>query len=343
MNDINERLEEYIDGLLNEEQCAEVEAALARDESLREEMARVRKFTSLLHKVGDPMQPPEQAVKRIVAAAEWAERRRRLMWQVTALAAAVLVAVTLGLMLQSETPPSPNEFAVAPPAKNVIGRVKSDWIAFGHRLGEIAAARRDGRVPRQGLAGFEIPPAKASGIVFKSALGALGIRASEDVENRAAQLVADHDEEALKLGNGIQDECVRSEAALTLYRKLRLIGGREMAEAYYDVFRPGIADPRTAVRVGAQQLESSIAAELGVDAAKRYVSAYADAVKQMERRYGSERVAVVLGRLAPDHARDRRRDATQDGVLADAVLSIRARLYRAACDIGAQRVYVVAP
>ena len=49
---------------------------------------------------------------------------------------------------------------------------------------------------------------------------------------------------------------------------------------------------------------------------------------------------MVLNRIAPRDRRFLRRDAAQDGIAPDAVLAIRAQLYRAAEEAGADRLYV---
>jgi hypothetical protein len=76
------------------------------------------------------------------------------------------------------------------------------------------------------------------------------------------------------------------------------------------------------------------------EAAERYAQAYESATRLLERRYGTDKVAFVLGRLAPEDRRLVHRDATQDGVGPDAVLTIRAHMYRTACDAGVDRLYV---
>ena len=65
MSDPREKLEEYVDGLLDEEQCREVEAVLARDPALRGELENVRRFGELLEQVHD-VRAEERAVQRIL-------------------------------------------------------------------------------------------------------------------------------------------------------------------------------------------------------------------------------------------------------------------------------------
>ena len=102
MNDPNEHLEEYVDGLLSEEQCLQMEAALARDEALREQMAKVRRFDRMLGNLHDGA-AEHNAVRRIVSAAAQAGRwQRRRMWLVRAPIAAALLAP--GLAAQVDPP-----------------------------------------------------------------------------------------------------------------------------------------------------------------------------------------------------------------------------------------------
>jgi hypothetical protein len=79
---------------------------------------------------------------------------------------------------------------------------------------------------------------------------------------------------------------------------------------------------------------------LGPQAGERYRRDYADALSLLRRRYGPAKLDLVLERLAPGDRRFLFRDAAQDGVGRDAVLAIRARLYRAALEAGADRLYV---
>ena len=97
------RLEEYLDGLLSEKECLDLEAALARDESLREELARVRKFDVLLAGLHDST-AEERSIRRIVSAAERIDRRRSVWFRMTALAAAVLVGIGVGWMAHPTEP-----------------------------------------------------------------------------------------------------------------------------------------------------------------------------------------------------------------------------------------------
>lgn len=321
MSDPRELLEEYLDGLLPEEECLKVEAALARDPALREEMDRVRRFDRLMRGLADPA-AESAAVARIVAAAERMERRRTLWLRIVPLAAAASLLVAVALAIAALRPPPPVS----------VAQLTADWVVYGKRLGLLALERRAGKVPRIGLEDLEVPPARASGIVFSAALGVLGEPLDPEAEDRVARLVSDHAEAMRRVGEGVEAECRRSEASLSLYRDLRSLAGARVADAWYDVFRPGLADLPTARRVPADALDRV--------AAEAYVRAYQDALGDLERRYGGEKVATVLDHLAPADARDFRRDASQEGVGRDAVLAIRARMYQTALEQGADRLYV---
>ncbi len=327
------RLEEYLDGLLSEKECVEMEAALARDESLREELIRVRKFDTLLAGLHDSS-AEERSIRRIVSAAERIERRRSFGFRVTALAAALLVGVGVGWMMRPADP-GPDSRPVNVPD----GIVLAEWQAFGQRLGEIAAERRSGRVPRLGLSGYMEPPATASGMVFKAALEALDVETTPLRADEAAELVQKHFVAMRGRGRGIEDECWRAAAALRLYRKLRVTAGGDVANAFYDVFQPGVADPETSARV---RDTSALGRYVAAQTQKRYASAYEDAVDHLIRRYGADNVALVLDTLAPGDQRRLRHDATREGIVPDAVLSIRAYMYKTACDVGVERLYVAA-
>ncbi len=325
------RLEEYLDGLLSEKECLDMEAALARDEALREELARVRKFDTLLAGLHDPS-AEERSVRRIVTAAERIDRRRSVWRRVTALAAAVLVGVGVGWMMRPAEPDS-----VTPPVSGPSSIIVAEWKAFGHRLGEIADERRSGRVPRLGLSGYLEPPATAADIVFKSALDALEVETTPRRADEAAKLVKNHFVAMRGTGRSIEDECRRSKAELRLYRKLSVAAGRDVANAFYDVFQPGVADPETSARV---RDTSSLGRYVAAQTQERYASAYEDAVDHLSRRYGADNVALVLDTLAPGDQRRLRHDATREGIVPDAVLSIRAYMYKTACDVGVKRLYV---
>jgi len=326
MSEYVERLEEYADGLLPEEECLAVERALARDAGLREELGRVRRFSALLEGVRtDPRE--ERAIARILAAARRPERasgRRRLFAAAAALAAAAFFLGRAG----RPAPPPPHDSS-----SEVARAVAGEWVVFGKRLGAIAAERRAGGVPRTGLGGLETPPAKAAGVVFSAALGVLGVPVDPAREAKLHELVVAHFETLLALPAGVARECARAESALQLYRRLRLVADREVADAFYDLFRPGLGDPLTARRV----LDPAALPPL---AGAAYVQAHGDAVARLERRYGREKVAFVLDSLAPVDPREFLRDATERGIGRDAVLAMKAELYRAAVEAGADRLFV---
>jgi hypothetical protein len=215
--------------------------------------------------------------------------------------------------------------------------VASEALAFGRRLGAIAAARREGRVPRAGADEVDVPPAAAFGIVFEGALGELGVQADAGAVRAAKDAVARHFLEARALGDGVEGQYRRAEASLALFRHLRSVAGTDVADAYYDVFRPGLADLATARRVPPGALAAALGGE---EAHGRYVREYGSAVALLERRYGKPKVRLVLERLAPDDGRERWRDAAQDGVGRDAVLTMRAHLYRAAAQAGSDLLYI---
>lgn len=322
MSEPKERLEEYVDGLLTESECLELEAALARDPALRREMAEVRRFDALLRELHDPA-AEERAVRRVLAAAGRHGPGRNLL--AGSLAAAALLLAT-ALLLR----PAPAD----PPATG-LDRIEQDWVLYGRRLGAIALERREGRVPRTGLSDLETPPAKAAGVVFSAALGVLGVGCSREEEERVRALVAGYAEKSRLSGEGVGGEAARSALALETFRELRRVSGPETADAFYDVFRPGAADLRNSRRVHPDAL-SGVAAE-------SYVNEYRDAVAELSRRYGAEGLGRVLGGLAPADARRFRRDPTEDGAARDAVLAIKERLYRAAAAAGADRLYVAIP
>jgi len=134
------------------------------------------------------------------------------------------------------------------------------------------------------------------------------------------------------LPEGVAGEAERAEASLAFYRRLKREYGNGIADAYYDLFRPGLADLDTARRVPPGMM-STIAGE-------KYIRRYEEALVRLGRRYGREKIEVVLNRLAPDDRRAYFRDASQDGIGRDAVLSIRAAVYRAAAESGAGALYI---
>ena len=68
--------------------------------------------------------------------------------------------------------------------------------------------------------------------------------------------------------------------------------------------------------------------------------AYRRAVEDLQRRFGEPSVAVMLDQLAPDDSRTLSYDPTHEGVRREAVLAIRAELYEAAREAGADKLYV---
>jgi anti-sigma factor RsiW len=315
--DWNDRLDEYIDGLLPPDEAREVEEALARDPVLREELDRVRRFAGFL----EEQTPDAHAVASILGRIR-AKRRRRL------LVVAVPLAAALALWLLWPPSPPPN------PSQQVMAEIEAQWLAFGDRLGEIAVERRDGRVPRTGVGHLEVPPALAYGIVFKGALARLGVALDPAREGRVLDLVRRHHEAMRRRGHGLDAECERAEASLALYRKLSETGGEAVAEAYYDVFRPGRPDPELEERVRPDNLQFVVADH------ERYREAYRRAVEELERQFGGPNVSLVLGQLAPGDLRALWYDPALEGVGREAVLAIRAHLYEAARAAGADKLYV---
>src|SRR5262245_38792742 len=124
MKDWNDRLDEYIDGLLPPDEAREIEEALAKDPLLREELERVRRFAGFLEE-----QTPDAHVVVSVLGRLRARRRRRL------LLIAVPIAAALALLLLWPPKPPPN------PSQAVLAEVEAQWLAFGSRLGDIAAER----------------------------------------------------------------------------------------------------------------------------------------------------------------------------------------------------------
>ncbi len=340
MNDPKEHLEEYTDGLLSEEQCLQMEAVLARDEALREEMAKVRHFDRMLNNLHDRA-AEENAVRRIVSAASQAERwQRRRMWFVRApIAAALLIAVGLaGYMLAPKAEPTGKPVVQGSPMWKTI---EAEWEKYGRRAAQLAAVRREGRVPRLGLSGLEQPPATAQGIVFLAAFDELQApELDADTRERVQYLVREHFEDLKHAGNGLEGEAHRASATLQLYRKLRRIGGTATAEAFYDVYRVGLPTLGTVQPVPEGALVQVVGERLDAEVADRYLRTYEQTLRRLEGRYGAEQLGVVLNRIAPRDRRFLLWDATQDGIAADAVLAIRAQLYRAAEEAGADRLYV---
>lgn len=317
-DDWSERLDEYLDGLLPPEEARRVEEALARDPLLRAELESVRRFAGLLEE-----QTPDGHAVFSVLSRMGARKRRRLI-----LVLAPLAAAAAALALWLVRPPDPPDF---PRGMRQIAR---EWLAFGERLGDIAAERREGRVPRTGIGSLEIPPASAYGIVFKGALARLGVEIDGDVEERVLDLVRRHHEAMRRRGGGLPGECERAGASLGLYRDLLRTAGRDVADAYYDVFRPGLSDLETIERVRPDSLQFVVADH------ERYREAYRRAVEDLRSRFGDPSVAVVLEQLAPKDLHALWYDATLEGVGREAVLAIRAGLCEAALAAGADKLYV---
>jgi len=316
--DWTDRLDEYLDGLLPPEEARQLEEALARDPALRAELESVRRFAGLLEE-----QSPDGHVVFSVLSRMRARKRRRWLLVVAPLAAA---AAALALWLGR--PPDPPKLPYG------MEEIAQEWLAFGRRLGDIAAERREGRVPRTGVGGLEIPPASAYGIVFEGALERLSVPLDPDVEPQVLDLVRRHHEALRRRSTGLSAECERAEASLERYRELVRIAGRDVADAYYDVFRPGVADPETTERVRIGSLDFLVADH------ERYREAYRRAVQDLTRQFGAPSVDIVLEQLAPRDVRALWYDATLEGVGREAVLAIRAQLYEAALSAGADKLYV---
>ena len=316
-----ERIEEYLDGLLSDDERSAFEAELARDPVLREELDRVRRFGSLLD--GLPRERAE--VERILGAMARRRRRGRAMWA-AALAAAVLCFVALRA----------DRVADPDPMHRII---EEQALAFGRRLGAMAAERRAGRVPRIGLGGLEVPPSAAWGLVFHSALDEMGVPPPPEAEAAVKELARRHFMKVQRLGGDLEGQWRRAEMALEFYRRLRDVAGGDVADAYYDVFRPGLADPATAVRAAAGSLPD-VVRRVAPRSADDYLAAYDRAVALLASRYGEPQLEAALAGLAPVDRRAFGRDATEDGVGRDANLTIRALLYRLAVEAALDVVLV---
>jgi hypothetical protein len=317
MTDPRERIDEYLDGLLDGRERGAFEDALRADPALREEVERARHFERLLVSAHDG-RAEERGIQRVLQSVH----RRKPRGIVFRIGATVAAAAALLLWAYLNAPKSHEE--------EVESTLIAEAEAYGTRLGEIAAERRAGRVPRKGLSGLAVPSDAAAGVVFAAALRTLGVETGE--LERVQRLVRDHFV-SLPGGEDLEAERARAEASLTLFRQLRLEADREVADAYYDVFRPGLADLRTARRIdpGAIVL---------VENGERYEESYFEALHRLERRYGRRKLDTVLAHLAPTDRRAYYRDASQDGVGRDAVLAIRAELYEAAHNAGVDHLYV---
>ena len=324
MNDPANRLEEYLDGLLPDQERSRVEEALARDPEMRAELERARDFEAMLGSLRD-VAAEERAVQRILTAVEQPGGRKLRIAVVVAAAAVVLVAVLLSTRGTDETPDGT-------PDQADYDALRADWVEFGQRLGEIAAERRTGRVPRKGVGDMEIPPALGYGVVFVGALDALHVELDPGRVALARDMVKRHFVELRRLGRDAKGEYERAERSLDLYRDLRSMGGSALANAYYDVFRPALATPRS---VG------PITEVLKADRKARYVKEYDEAYGRLRSRYGDRALGVAIRRLEGADRRFLHRDATQDGVGPDAVLAIRSHLYRVAARRGLTKLYLV--
>lgn len=332
MIDPREHLEEYVDGLLDASEQRVVETALAQDADLRAELERVRRFGVMLEEL------PAHAATQFLGASGLlgatgtpskgatsnSHRSQNLFFPLFAAAAAAALMLWI-------TGPAPREDQRD---EGVVAEIQADWATFGQRLARIAQERRDGHLPRLGLGDLEVPPAKAFGIVYAAGLDELGVNLQSGMRARARDLVQAHFVALRNLPAGVEGEYRRSKGSLRLYRSLRNEAGRDAADAYYDLFRPGLVNRETVVRLEAGSLERVLRNRA------EYVAAYDVALRQMTRRYGAEMVAVVMDRLAPADSRDDRWDASQDGANPDAVLSIRTELYRVALENGSDRLYV---
>jgi len=319
MNDMNDRLDEYLDGLLPPEEARKVEAALAADPLLREELERVRRVAGLM----EAQTPDAHAVVSVMNRL----RARRRKWFILL---APLAAAAAAIALWVAWPPSPPDTH----QDRVMAEIEGQWLAFGGRLGEIAAERREGSVPRTGVGGLEVPPAAAYGIVFKGALTKLGVRLDPAAEGTVLSLVRRHHEAMRRRGHDLEAECDRAEASLALYRELARVGGAAVADAYYDVFRPGLTDLETTERVRPDSLQFVVADH------ERYREACRRAVESLQLRFGESSVTLVIEQLVPNDSRALWYDAALEGVGREAVLAIRAQLYEAARDAGADKLYV---
>ena len=322
MTDPRRQLEEYHDGMLSDQDRSRVEEALARDPDLRAELERARGFEALLDNLRD-VRAEERAVQRILIAVQQRRGRMVRIGVVAAAAAALLAAV---LFLGGGEEQADDEHRAD------FDALRAQWVAFGHRLGEIAAERRTGRVPRKGVGDMEIPPALGYGEVFQGALDALQVELDPERMALAKGMVKRHFVGLRRLGRDAAGEYERAARSLELYRDLRSMGGRALADGYYDVFRPALATPRS---VG------PITEVLKADRKLRYLQEYDAAYGQLRRRYGDRALAVAIRRMEGADKRFLRRDATQDGIGPDAVLAIRSRLYRVAARTGSTKLYLL--
>jgi len=321
----DEELEQYIDGLLDESAQREMQERLRDDPDLRGELDRVERFERMLD-----LQGQERVVQQILSRVEGERRSAGTLLRVLVAITTAAAAVAIWIAVRPQ-PPSHED--------TTLHAMQTEWIGFGRRLGRIALERREGRVPRVGVGDLSVPPDIAAGVVFGAALDEMGVGAGGRDLDLAKDLVRAHFI-SMPRGVGVDAEYRRAQAALDLYRELRQMAGQPVADAYYDVFRPGLAALRTARRVPPGTLAVVVATKVSAEAGLRYERDYRDAVALLDRRYGASNVALVLSRLAPDDRRYVFRDAAQDGVSRDAVLAIRARFYKAALTAGVDKLYV---
>ena len=319
-----EYLEEYLDGLLEESERKELEEQLRSDPELRAELERVERFERMLD-----VHAHEAAVQEIQQRMDAERRSSGTLFRLFVATAAAAAALVLWVSLRPQ--------ATDPHTRETFAELRTEWVTFGSRLGRMANERRAGRVPRTGLGDLDVPPDRAAGVVFGAALQELGVRT--DALEHAKDLVRAHFI-SMPREEDVDAEYRRTQAALDLYRELRQSAGAAVADAYYDVFRPGIAALRSARRVPPGTLFVVVGTQVSASASVLYQRAYRDAVALLSRRYGDRNVALVLGRLAPDDRRYVYRDAAQDGISRDAVLAIRARFYQAALSAGVDKLYV---
>ncbi len=329
--DPRDLLEEYVDGLLSDDDRARVAAALAADSALRAEFESVKRFSGLVAEL--PADPSEEAaVNRIMSLAREDARRRGRLLRIVAGVAAAAALVMLGVWLgRREVEPLP---------RNELADVVADNAReFGRRLGTITRTRREGRVPRLGTGDLEVPPAAAMGIVFEEALGVLGARPPIDKRSLVRTVVREHYQHTIRLAPDLAGESRRAEASLHLFRRLQEIAGIEVADAWYDVFRPGLAHLETVRRLRAGTM-AMVLRETAPEHAEEYVQRYERALARLQGRYGQPRLAAVLQQLAPRDRREVWTDAADEGVPRDTVLAIRASMYQAAVAAGVDRLYI---
>ena len=125
----------------------------------------------------------------------------------------------------------------------------------------------------------------------------MGIELPATERAQAERLVTRHFVALRSLPETVEGEWKRSESSLEVYRQLRDVAGRAAADAYYDLFRPGLVD-----RATVERLEDGAIERVLKDRAD-YVAAYEETCRKLERRYGESTLNVVLARLAPNDRR----------------------------------------